>query len=188
MIVEPTEIKEVITITPARFGDDRGYFSEVYNEKKFAEATELDVSFVQDNESLSAAVGTLRGLHFQTAPFAQGKLVRVLAGRLLDIAVDIRKSSPTFGHHVAVELDAETGKQLWVPEGFAHGFVTLAPNTILSYKVTDFYNPQADRSLLWNDPALQIEWPVTSDKVQLSEKDRTALKLEQLKENGDLSE
>jgi len=128
--------------------------------------------FVQDNQSMSAEVGTVRGLHFQLEPKAQGKLVRCVAGAILDVVVDIRKGSPTFGQHVAVELTAENGKQLWVPPGFAHGFCTLAPSTEISYKVTNYYSAEHDRGILWNDPAIGIEWPIEAGKAILSDKDR----------------
>ena len=186
MIVEPTEIKDVVTLVPQRFGDDRGYFCETFNQKTLLEAMGLDVEFVQDNESLSVNVGTVRGLHFQLEPHSQGKLVRVIAGKLLDVCVDIRRSSETFGKHIKVELDASIGKQLWVPPGFAHGFCTLEPNTVISYKVTDFYNAEADRSLKWNDSELGIDWPDCVDPNSLSSKDINALDLSSLEKKEEL--
>jgi dTDP-4-dehydrorhamnose 3,5-epimerase len=169
--VEATEIPAVKIITPKKHGDHRGFFSETYNRASFAEVG-IDLVFVQDNHSLSATVGTLRGLHFQSAPFAQDKLVRVTKGRILDVAVDIRASSPTFGRHVAVELSAENWKQLLVPVGFAHGFVTLEPDTEVLYKVTALYGPQNDHGLAFNDPALGIDWRLPPEALTLSDKDR----------------
>ncbi|WP_038364525.1 dTDP-4-dehydrorhamnose 3,5-epimerase [Bosea sp. UNC402CLCol] len=169
--VEDMAIPAVKMITPKKFGDHRGFFSETWSRKAFAEAG-LDLNFVQDNQSLSAPVGTLRGLHFQSPPFAQDKLVRVTRGRILDVAVDIRASSPTFGKHVAVELSAENWRQLLVPVGFAHGFVTLEPDTEVLYKVTAPYAPENDHGLAFDDPALGIDWRLPADKLTLSDKDR----------------
>lgn len=169
--VEDTAIPAVKIVTPKKFGDHRGFFSETWSRKAFADAG-IDLDFVQDNQSLSAPVGTLRGLHFQSAPFAQDKLVRVTRGRILDVAVDIRASSPTFGKHVAVELSAENWKQLLVPVGFAHGFVTLEPNTEVLYKVTAPYAPQNDHGLAFDDPALGIDWQLPLSGLTLSDKDR----------------
>lgn len=171
LIVEPTALADVKIVTPARIGDERGFFCETYNRRRFAEAG-IDIEFVQDNHSLSAAVGTIRGLHFQSEPFAQAKLVRVIRGCLLDVVVDIRKSSPTYGRHVAVELSAENGRQLFVPVGFAHGFCTLEPNTEIEYKVSSYYSAAHDCGLLWNDPELGIDWPVDAARAILSDKDR----------------
>jgi dTDP-4-dehydrorhamnose 3,5-epimerase len=171
MNFEPLPIPDVVRITPARFGDSRGYFSEVFKDGWFRE-TIADVSFVQDNQSLSAAAGTVRGLHFQLEPFAQGKLVRAIAGAIFDVAVDIRVGSPSFGRWVAAELSADNGDQLWIPAGFAHGFATLVPDTIIHYKVTAPYSAADDRGLLWNDPAIGIEWPVAEEDAILSDKDR----------------
>lgn len=170
MKLEDTAIPDVKVLTTERFGDDRGFFSEVYNAKRFAEAG-MDLRFVQDNHSLSADVGVLRGLHFQLPPFAQDKLVRVIRGRILDVAVDLRRASPTFGKHVAVEISADNFRQILVPKGFAHGFVTREPNTEVIYKVTDYYSPEHDRGLIWNDPDIGILWPVSDDEVTLSAKD-----------------
>ena len=169
--VEETAIPAVKIVTPKKFGDHRGFFSETWNRAAFAEAG-LDLDFVQDNQSLSAPVGTLRGLHFQSPPFAQDKLVRVTRGRILDVAVDIRASSPTFGKHVAVELSAENWKQLLVPVGFAHGFVTLEPDTEVLYKVTAPYAPANDHGLAFDDPALGIDWRLPLSGLTLSDKDR----------------
>ncbi len=169
--VEATAIPDVKLISPKKFGDHRGFFSETYNRASFKEAG-IDLEFVQDNHSLSATVGTLRGLHFQSAPFAQDKLVRVAKGRILDVAVDIRASSPTFGRHVAVELSAENWQQLLVPVGFAHGFITLEPDTEVLYKVTALYGPQNDHGIAFDDPALGIDWRIPHDRLVLSDKDR----------------
>ncbi len=170
MLFERLTIPEVLLVKPKRFGDNRGYFMETFRQNLF-EQHAGSVSFVQDNRSFSAEVGTVRGLHFQLAPKAQGKLVSCAAGALLDVAVDIRQGSPTFGRYVSAELTAENGEQLWVPAGFAHGFCTLVPDTIISYKVTDYYSPEHDRGLLWNDPAIGIDWPVTAESAVLSDKD-----------------
>lgn len=169
--VEPTAIPAVKIITPKKHGDLRGFFSEVYKQFDMAQAG-IDLVFVQDNHSLSGPVGTLRGLHFQSPPFAQDKLVRVARGRILDIAVDLRASSPSFGQHVAVELSAENWKQILVPVGFAHGFVTLEPDTEVLYKVTAPYGPQNDHGLAFDDPALGIDWRLPHGDLVLSDKDR----------------
>ena len=169
--VEETAIPAVKIVTPKKFGDHRGFFSETWSRKAFAEAG-IDLDFVQDNHSLSAPVGTLRGLHFQSPPFAQDKLVRVTRGRILDVAVDIRSSSPTFGKHVAVELSAENWRQVLVPAGFAHGFVTLEPDTEVIYKVTAPYAPENDHGLAFDDPALGIDWRLPLSGLTLSDKDR----------------
>lgn len=156
---------------PQKFGDNRGYFIETFRQNLFEQHAGT-VSFVQDNRSFSAEVGTVRGLHFQLEPKAQGKLVSCVAGALFDVSVDIRKGSPTFGRCVSAELTVENGEQLWVPAGFAHGFCTLLPDTIISYKVTDYYSPEHDCGLWWSDPAIGIDWPVTADSAVLSDKDR----------------
>lgn len=177
--VEETAIPAVKIVTPKKFGDHRGFFSETWSRKAFAEAG-LDFDFVQDNQSLSASVGTLRGLHFQSPPFAQDKLVRVTRGRILDVAVDIRASSRTFGQHVAVELSAENWRQLLVPVGFAHGFVTLAPDTEVFYKVTAPYAPENDHGLAFDDPALGIDWRLPLLSLTLSDKDRRHVRLAEM--------
>lgn len=169
--VEETAIPAVKIVTPKKFGDHRGFFSETWSRTAFTDAG-LDLDFVQDNQSLSGPVGTLRGLHFQSPPFAQDKLVRVTRGRILDVAVDIRASSPTFGKHVAVELSAENWKQLLIPAGFAHGFVTLEPDTEVLYKVTAPYAPENDHGLAFDDPALGIDWRLPLSGLTLSDKDR----------------
>lgn len=169
--VEDTAIPAVKIVTPKKFGDHRGFFSETWSRKAFTDAG-LDFDFVQDNQSLSAPAGTLRGLHFQSPPFAQDKLVRVTRGRILDVAVDIRASSETFGKHVAVELSAENWRQLLVPIGFAHGFVTLEPDTEVLYKVTAPYAPDNDHGLAFDDPALGIDWRLPLSGLTLSDKDR----------------
>ncbi len=179
MRIERLEIPDVIALTPKRFGDERGYFSEVFRLDVLAEAAP-SLMFVQDNQSGSAQVGTVRGLHFQAPPFAQAKLVRVLRGAVLDVAVDLRRGSSTFGRHVHHVLSAENGEQLLVPAGFAHGFCTLAPDTEVIYKVSTYYNAAADKGLAWDDPALGIPWPVPADKAVLSAKDRTHPKLADL--------
>lgn len=169
--VQPTAIPDVKIITPRRFADERGFFSEVHNRMRFDEAG-LSLDFVQDNHSLSVKTGTIRGLHFQSPPFAQDKLVRVVRGRIIDVAVDLRRSSPTYGQHVAVELSAENWRQLLVPIGFAHGFCTLEPNTEVLYKVTGYYSAAHDHGLAFDDPALAIAWPVAPEEAILSDKDR----------------
>lgn len=173
MKFERFAIDGLLLITPNRIGDARGFFVETFRADKF-EAEAGPFRFVQDNHSFSAPRGTVRGLHYQKAPHAQGKLVRVLRGAILDVAVDIRKGSPTFGQHVAVELSEENGQQLWVPPGFLHGFCTLTENTEVVYKVTDFYAPACDAGVRWNDPALAIPWPVSEVEASLSAKDRAA--------------
>jgi dTDP-4-dehydrorhamnose 3,5-epimerase len=171
MLVEDTAIEGVKIITPKKHGDERGFFSEVYNLSTWEKAG-LHYRFVQDNHSLSTNVGVIRGLHFQTEPVAQDKLVRVVRGRILDVAVDLRRSSPTFGRHVAVELSADDWRQLLVPIGFAHGFCVLEPNTEVLYKVTNFYSGANDLGLAFDDPDLNIDWPAPPANALLSDKDR----------------
>ncbi|MCF8331787.1 MAG: dTDP-4-dehydrorhamnose 3,5-epimerase [Bacteroidales bacterium] len=170
-----TEIPDLYVVEPRVFQDDRGYFFESYNEYKLKEQG-LDIKFVQDNESKSQK-HVLRGLHFQKPPFAQGKLVRVIKGKVLDVAVDIRQGSPTFGRYHAVEISEENKRMFWIPPGFAHGFVTLENGTIFFYKCTDFYNKESEGSILWNDPELNIQWGV--DSPILSEKDQNAQRFSQ---------
>ena len=170
MQIEETALSGVLILTPARHGDARGFFSESWNKARMAEHG-LNPEFVQDNHSMSAATGTLRGLHFQAPPAAQGKLVRCGRGALWDVAVDIRKDSPTYGAHVGVELSFENGRQLWIPEGFAHGFVTLQPDTEICYKCTDYYAPKADGAIAWD--SCGINWPLNGDPI-LSPKDAAA--------------
>ncbi len=164
-------IADVKIIRPFKQGDARGFFSETYNLREFA-AAGMELPFVQDNHSLSARAGTVRGLHYQSPPFAQDKLVRVVRGRIFDVALDIRRGSPSFGRHVTAEISAEAWNQIFVPVGFAHGFVTLEPDTEVVYKVTNYYAPEHDHGILWNDPALGIEWPVQEQKAVVSHKDR----------------
>ncbi len=171
MEVTATEIPEIKILQPKKFGDERGFFSETWNAATMADAG-LDIAFVQDNHAFSRDVGTVRGLHYQLDPKAQGKLVRVVCGAVLDVAVDIRQGSSTFGEFVAVELSAENWRQLWVPSGFAHGYCTLQPHTELVYKVTEFYSPEHDCGILWNDPAIGIDWPIEHEEAILSVKDK----------------
>lgn len=170
MNIIKTEIDGVVIIEPRLFKDDRGYFFESYSEKDF-NAQVREIKFVQDNESKSS-YGVLRGLHFQKPPYAQSKLVRVIKGAVLDVAVDIRKGSPTFGKHVAVELTEDNHRQFFIPRGFAHGFSVLTPKVIFQYKCDNFYAPQSEGALAWDDPDLGIDWCIPSDKIILSEKDR----------------
>jgi dTDP-4-dehydrorhamnose 3,5-epimerase len=170
MEVKKTHIDGPLIIQPNVFGDHRGYFAESYNAREF-EKHGLDLSFVQDNQSLSNK-GILRGLHFQNPPFSQGKLVRVIKGRVLDVIVDIRTASPTYGEHLKVELSEENFTMLWVPAGFAHGFLTLEDETIFAYKCTQFYAPNSEGGLMWNDPEFNIDWgmemPTLSDKDKVN--------------------
>ena len=171
MRIESLNIPAVKVLLPKRHGDHRGFFSEVYNKKTLSELG-INIDFVQDNQSLSADSGTMRGLHFQTPPFAQDKLVRVIRGSIFDVAVDLRRSSPTYGEHVSVVLSADALHQVLIPTGFAHGFMTLEPDTEVVYKVSNYYAPEHDKGILWNDPALGIAWPVPEAMVTLSDKDR----------------
>ncbi|MBZ9727393.1 dTDP-4-dehydrorhamnose 3,5-epimerase [Mesorhizobium sp. CO1-1-11] len=166
-------IEGLLEIIPKRHGDARGFFMETYNAELFSQAG-IDLVFVQDNHSYSAAAGVLRGLHYQLAPRAQDKLLRVIRGSILDVAVDIRRASKTFGNWVALEVSAQKGNQILVPKGFAHGFVTLVPDTEVLYKVTDTYSPEHDRSIRFDDPAIGIEWPSLAGGFQLSDKDLKA--------------
>jgi dTDP-4-dehydrorhamnose 3,5-epimerase len=171
MQVVDTAIPDIKVIVAERIGDARGFFSEVWNLRDFTKAG-VGVSFVQDNHAKSGKTGTLRGLHYQLAPMAQGKLVRVTRGAVFDVAVDIRRGSPNFGRHVAVELSAENWCQLWIPPGFAHGYCVTEDDTEVQYKVTEFYSPAHDRGIAWDDPALAIAWPVPREAIIVSERDR----------------
>ena len=171
MSIIKTELDGVFIIEPKVFGDSRGYFFESYNKERFFQETGYNVEFVQDNESKSS-YGVLRGLHFQKGEHAQSKLVRVVEGRVLDVAVDIRKGSPTFGKYVCVELTGENHRQLFIPRGFAHGFVVLSPTAIFQYKCDNFYAPESEGAILWNDPDLAIDWQIPAEDVLLSDKDK----------------
>lgn len=171
MQVEHLAVPEVMLVTPKRFGDSRGFFSETFNAGRFA-AAGIEGPFVQDNQSLSEQAGVVRGLHCQIAPFAQGKLLRVVRGAVWDVAVDIRRGSPTFGKWAAAEISAENWRQIWIPAGFLHGFCTLQPNTEVIYKVTADYSPTSERAVAWDDPDLALPWPVAPGAAVLSEKDR----------------
>jgi dTDP-4-dehydrorhamnose 3,5-epimerase len=166
-----TFIEGLFILKPRIFSDERGWFFESFNQKVFNELTNTSTNFVQDNQSCSKK-NVIRGLHFQAPPYAQGKLVSVIKGKVIDVAVDIRKNSPTYGKHVSIELSSENKLMLWIPEGFAHGFVALEDDTIFSYKCTNYYNKESEGTLQWNDPDLQIDW--TIDKEILSEKDKVA--------------
>ncbi|MBR4505695.1 MAG: dTDP-4-dehydrorhamnose 3,5-epimerase [Bacteroidales bacterium] len=171
MTIVKTELNGVFVIEPRVFGDSRGYFFESYNKRDFAQQTGVDVDFVQDNESCSH-YGVVRGLHFQLPPFAQSKLVRVVEGRVLDVAVDIRSGSPTYGKHVAVELSADNKRQFFLPKGFAHGFAVLSETAVFQYKCDEYYHPEAEGAIAWDDPTLAIDWKISPQDVLLSEKDR----------------
>jgi dTDP-4-dehydrorhamnose 3,5-epimerase len=171
MNIQDTEIPDVKLLVPDRHGDHRGFFSETYNRRALANAG-IDLDWVQDNHSLSVHAGVLRGLHYQIPPRAQDKLVRVVKGSILDVAVDLRRASPTFGRHVLAVLSAENWTQIFVPKGFAHGFVTLEPNTEVIYKVTDYYSPEHERGIRWNDPDLNIDWRVSPAEATLSARDQ----------------
>lgn len=171
MTIVKTGIEGVFVIEPRVFGDSRGYFFESYNERDFTEQTGINVRFVQDNESRSH-YGVVRGLHFQLPPYAQAKLVRVVEGCVLDVAVDIRHDSPTYGQHVAVELSADNKRQFFLPKGFAHGFAVLSETAIFQYKCDEYYHPEAEGAIAWDDPTLAIDWKVAAADVLLSEKDR----------------
>jgi len=173
MKVVSTALPEVLILEPRVFGDERGYFMESYNRRAFNEAVGYEVDFVQDNHSRSAR-GVLRGLHYQLPPHAQGKLVRVTSGQVFDVAVDVRRSSPRFGEWIGVELSAGNYRQLWIPPGFAHGFLVLSASADFLYKTTDYYVPTAEAAIRWNDPTVKIDWPVGSATPVLSEKDAAA--------------
>jgi dTDP-4-dehydrorhamnose 3,5-epimerase len=166
------EIEGPIEVVPRKIEDERGYFSEIFRLKPFLERAG-PVVFVQDNQSLSARIGTIRGIHFQSHPAAQGKLVRCLSGSVLDFAVDLRRDSSTFGRSISVELSPESNNQLWIPVGFGHAFCTLQPNSVISYRVTSYYSPECDKGVAWDDPDIGIDWPEVADASTLSAKDRT---------------
>jgi dTDP-4-dehydrorhamnose 3,5-epimerase len=171
VIVQLTSLPDVLEIIPTRHVDHRGYFSETFREDWFT-ANVAPIRFVQENQSLSRAPGVVRGLHFQSEPAAQGKLLRCVAGSIFDVAVDIRRGSPSFSKWVGVRLSAELGNQLWIPEGFLHGFCTLEPDCVVSYKVTSYYAQDCDKGVAWNDPSIGIDWPAIADPTLLSAKDR----------------
>ncbi|MBR1799296.1 MAG: dTDP-4-dehydrorhamnose 3,5-epimerase [Bacteroidales bacterium] len=170
MNIVKTAIDGVLILYPTVYGDDRGYFFESFNQQEFERATGLSCCFVQDNESKSVR-GVVRGLHFQKPPHAQAKLVRVVSGRVVDVAVDIRGGSPTYGHHVAVELSEENHRQLYIPKGFAHGFAVLSDEAVFQYKCDDYYHPEIEDAIAWNDPQLNIDWGISESEVRLSPKD-----------------
>ena len=171
MKVQHTDIEGVYIIEPVLHGDERGYFMESFSERDFEAQTSLNVRFVQDNESRSRK-GVLRGLHFQREPYAQAKLVRVVQGRVLDVAVDIRPESPTFGKYVATELSGTNHRQMFIPKGFAHGYVVLEDDTVFQYKCDEYYHPEAEGGIAWNDPQIAVAWGVAESEVILSEKDK----------------
>ena len=171
MIFERTHIDDLVIIHTKKIFDERGCFFESFHKKKFEEYIDKKIDFVQENESISK-INVVRGLHFQNPPFAQGKLVRVPYGKVIDVVVDIRQNSSTYGKYFSIELSQENGKQLWIPEGFAHGFVSLEENSILSYKCTNYYNKESEGAIVWNDPLLQINWSI--DNPIVSEKDKVA--------------
>lgn len=173
------EVDGPFEIRPRKIADDRGYFSEIFRHRPFSERAG-PVEFVQDNQSLSVRTGTVRGLHFQSKPAAQGKLVRCLAGRVWDVAVDIRTGSSTFGKSISVILTPDDNNQLWIPVGFAHGFCTLEPNSVISYRVTDYYSAENDKGIAWDDPDIAIDWPSIADPDTLSAKDRAQPRLASL--------
>ena len=179
MQIEDLEIPGIRVLISKKHSDARGFFSETYAQRSFAEAG-IDITFVQDNHAFSADKGTVRGLHFQIPPFAQDKLVRVARGSVFDVAVDLRRGSPTYGKHVSVVLSAEAWNQILVPIGFAHGLMTLEPDTEVLYKVSNYYSAEHDKGLLWNDPALGIEWPVAEEEAILSDKDNVQSRLADL--------
>ena len=179
MQVQKFAIPDVLLLTPTKHGDSRGFFSEVYNRRTLA-AVGVHAEFVQDNHSFSADLGTVRGLHFQAPPHAQSKLVRVVRGSVYDVALDVRCGSPTYGGHVATVLSAETGGQLFVPAGFAHGLMTLEADTEVIYKVSAYYAPSHDQGVFWDDEALGIEWPIPAARTKVSDRDRAQPRFAQL--------
>ncbi len=179
MNFQPLAISDIIQMTPKLIGDDRGVFCETYSRKTWLDHG-IEATFVQDNHSVSLSKGTVRGLHFQAPPHAQGKLVRVVKGSIFDVAVDLRHGSPTYGRYVSALLSAENWSQLWIPVGFAHGFCTLEDKTEVVYKVTDYYAPEVDCGVRWDDPALAIAWPVGDGDATISAKDRRHPRLHEL--------
>jgi dTDP-4-dehydrorhamnose 3,5-epimerase len=172
-------LEGLLELVPRKLEDNRGYFSEVFRLDSFAEYAPA-TTFVQDNQSLSIRAGTIRGIHYQSPPEAQGKLVRCLSGRILDVAVDLRHNSPTFGKYIALELSPDANNHLWIPVGFGHAFCTLEPNSVISYRVTSYYSPACDRGLAWDDPDVAIKWPELADPETLSAKDRKQPSLSEL--------
>ena len=171
MDIIKTEIEGVLIIEPKIFGDDRGYFFESFNARKFADKTGMEINFVQDNESKSR-YGVLRGLHFQLPPYTQSKLVRVVKGKVVDVAVDLRKGSPTYGKYAMCELSEDNHRQFFVPQGMAHGFVVLSEEAVFQYKCDDFYHPEAEGGIMWNDPSINVQWPISAADISLSERDK----------------
>lgn len=180
MKIIETEIQGLFIIEPDVYGDSRGYFFESFNKRRFEEQTGISVDFVQDNESRST-YGVVRGLHFQRPPHAQAKLVRVVSGRVLDVAVDLREGSPTYGKHVAVELFGENHRQVFIPKGFAHGFSVLSEEAVFQYKCDDYYAPETEGAVAWDDPDIAIDWRIPADDMILSEKDKKHPRLSELK-------
>ncbi len=180
MKIIETEIQGLFIIEPDVYGDSRGYFFESFNKRRFEEQTGISVDFVQDNESRST-YGVVRGLHFQRPPHAQAKLVREVRGRVLDVAVDLREGSPTYGRHVAVELSGENHRQVFIPKGFAHGFSVLSEEAVFQYKCDDYYAPETEGAVAWDDPDIAIDWRVPADDMILSEKDKKHPRLSELK-------
>lgn len=180
-----TNVPDVMLIKPKVFGDDRGYFIETFRQELFAQASGINTTFIQDNESRSTH-GVLRGLHYQLPPYAQSKLVRVIDGCVLDVAVDIRQGSPSFGQNVTMELSADNKYQLLIPRGFAHGFVVLSETATFAYKVDNYYSPECDRGIRFNDPELAIDWQLDTNELQLSDKDKLQPMLQDLKGTTDL--
>lgn len=180
MKIIETEIQGLFIIEPDVYGDSRGYFFESFSKKRFEEQTGINVDFVQDNESRST-YGVVRGLHFQRPPHAQAKLVRVVSGRVLDVAVDLREGSPTYGRHVAVELSGENHRQVFIPKGFAHGFSVLSEEAVFQYKCDDYYAPETEGAVAWDDPDIAIDWRIPADDMILSEKDKKHPRLSELK-------
>ncbi len=180
MNISKTKIPDVLIIEPKVFGDERRFFYESYNHKKFEQAVGKEVNFVQDNHSKSTK-GVLRGLHFQKAPYAQGKLVRCVVGEVFDVAVDIRENSDTYGQWVGIILSAENKRQLWIPEGFAHGFLVLSETAEFLYKATNYYHPESEGGIIWDDKNISIDWPIDNNNIILSQKDMALLSIGQKK-------